>query len=69
MDNLQKLERAQDWWTSLANEHVEYHEFLKTEVNENKQKILSFQTQGQILHGDFLKQKTLLEILIINFGL
>lgn len=57
IDNLQKLEKAlKISELSLTNEHVEYLEFLKSEVNENKQKILSFQTQGQILHGDFLKQ-------------
>lgn len=57
IDNLQKLEKAlKTSELSLANEHSEYLEFLKSEVNLNKQKILSFQTQGQILHGDFLKQ-------------
>lgn len=56
-ENLQKLEKVLNTSElSLVNKHRKYLEFLKSEISENKQKILSFQTQGQILHGDFLKQ-------------
>ncbi|HEX6976858.1 MAG TPA: phosphotransferase [Patescibacteria group bacterium] len=57
MRNVNQLETAiKSSQFPSAPRDLEYLEFLKTEVENNRSEILNFQTKGQILHGDFLKQ-------------
>lgn len=55
--NLDELEHAiRNSDLPFASRDLEYLGFLRSEVESNTQAILDFQTDGQILHGDFLKQ-------------